>query len=73
MNRKRIQFDLGQVAFEQLEEFKKSIETRTIAEVCRNAMALYKWMVAKHKEGYKLYVSKGPHQVRIDLDIQGLR
>jgi hypothetical protein len=47
---KRVQFDLGEMAFKELEAFKHRLSETSIANVIRTAIRLYEWMVRKRKK-----------------------
>ena len=46
-NKQRIQFDFSTEALQRLEDLKDKVDASTKAEVIRNALKLYEWLVSQ--------------------------
>ena len=51
MKRTRVQFDFSREALEHLNELQSKVDASTRAEVIKNALWVYEWLVERAEEG----------------------
>jgi hypothetical protein len=54
--KQRVQFDFSPEALQRLEDIKERIDASTKAEVIRNALKLYEWLITEVDPEYTLEV-----------------
>jgi hypothetical protein len=55
---RRIEFQLDERDYKELEDLKKLSGAFSLAETIRNALSTYYWMVEKTQEGYTIVAEK---------------
>lgn len=61
---KRIQFEFSPDAVERLDNMKKLTEKSSYADVVRDALRVYEWIVQQEKAGYDFGLVKGDTLVK---------
>ena len=69
---KRVQFDLGPAAVAALDELQQRLEAKTRAEVFRDAIRLYAWMVSQRKDGWEIWLRREGKEKHVELALPGL-
>ena len=62
---KRIQFEFSSEAFERMEKLKEKTKARTYAELIRDALRAYEWMVDEKEAGNEVGSIKGKEIVHV--------
>jgi hypothetical protein len=70
----RIQFDFEEGAYQRLENLRKETESPTKAEVVRQALRIYEWLVKKAYEGKRLVLEdnetrEGPIDLQLIIPV----
>jgi hypothetical protein len=63
--RKRLQIEMSEVAFQRLSELVDESGAESIAQFTRKAIQLYARVLEEKKAGFELYFSKGVKQVEV--------
>jgi len=68
---KKVQFDFSPDALKRLENLKTQVDAATMAEVVRNALKVYEWMVTQIEPDYTLEIQdeKGKPIFRIPAKV----
>jgi hypothetical protein len=61
---KRIQFEFPPDAVERLDRIKQETNSSTYAELVRNALRVYEWMVEAQKKGFEIGLVKDDQLVK---------
>jgi len=61
---RRIQFEFSPEAYERLDEVKQATDAQSYAEVVRNALRVYDWMIKQQNKGYTIALSKEGEPLR---------
>lgn len=61
---RRIQFEFSPEAYERLQQIKAETGAQSYAELVRNALRLYEWVIQQERDGYKIGVTKENKLVR---------
>lgn len=61
---KRIQFEFPPDAVERLDRIKQETNSGSYAELVRNALRVYEWIVEAQKKGYEIGLVKDEHLVK---------
>jgi hypothetical protein len=62
---KRIQFEFSPDAFERMETLKDKTKARSYAELIRDALRAYEWMVEEKEAGNEIGAIKGKEIVHV--------
>jgi type IV secretory pathway VirD2 relaxase len=62
---KRIQFEFSPEAFERMEKLKDKTHARSYAELIRDALRAYEWMVDEKESGNEIGAIKGKEIVHV--------
>jgi hypothetical protein len=57
--KKRVQFDFSEEANRRLEKLRERTQKQSQAEVVRNSLRVYEWLLDQLDQGYKLQLAKG--------------
>lgn len=60
----RIQFEFSSEAYERLQRIKDKSGVSTYAELVRNSMRLYEWVIDQQQGGYKIGLIKDDRLVK---------
>ncbi len=61
---KRIQFDFSAEAMRRLNRMKEQTEAASYAELVRDALRVYEWIVQEQKDGFDIGLVKGDTLVK---------
>lgn len=61
---KRIQFDFPPDAVERLDRIKKETHTASYAELIRNSLRVYEWLIETQKKGFDIGVVKDDQLIK---------
>jgi hypothetical protein len=61
---KRIQFEFPPDAVERLDRIKQETNSGSYAELVRNALRVYEWIIDTQKKGFQIGVAKDDQLVR---------
>jgi len=67
MSKTRVQLDFDEAAFAQLQQLKERSGSRTNAELIRDAMSLYDWVLSKRELGWHFQIERGGEVVRLEM------
>lgn len=56
---KRIQFEFSPDALERLNKLKEKTDANSYAELVRNALRIYEWVIDQQDEGWEVALAKG--------------
>ena len=65
--RHRLQIDMSDKALAQLKEIQVATDAQTRAEVIRNALRVYAWLVLQRKEGFDISLLKRRDDQEIEV------
>ena len=66
-SRKRVQFDFSEEAYQRLEKLRARTEKQSQAEVVRNSLRVYEWLLDQIDKGYKLQLAKDDLVKEVEL------
>jgi hypothetical protein len=67
MSKTRVQLDFDDEAYAQLQQLKERSGSRTNAELIRDAMSLYDWVLTKREMGWQFQIERGGEVVRLEM------
>ncbi len=65
--RRRVQLDFTQEAYERLIKLRKEADLKTNAELVRNALRLYDWFLEQRNAGYKIHLVKDEKVKEVEI------
>jgi len=65
--RRRLQLDFSEKAFEKLNLLKEKADVKTNAELVRNSLRLYEWFLSQKEENARIQVVKGDEAKEVEL------
>jgi hypothetical protein len=64
-DKKRIQFDFTDKAFDRLKELRDKNKAKSMAEIVRNALRIYDFLLEMKTEGYEVKLHKGEEAIKL--------
>jgi hypothetical protein len=67
MSKTRVQLDFDDDSYGQLQRLKERSGSRTNAELIRDAMSLYDWVLSKRELGWHFQIERAGEVVRLEM------
>jgi hypothetical protein len=66
-SRKRVQFDFSEEAYQRLEKLRSRTQKQSQAEVVRNSLRVYEWLLDQIEKGYAIQLTKGDFVKEVEI------